>query len=260
MEDECTRRVLAASVAESEAMELDKNGDVQSAIRKYELCDKELAAAIAAALPAHAADQPKLVQHRSEVLDRMQHLRSLRPGQAATIPLEQQIRAVQLGIQATSTANAAVSSAGGVKTLAACAALGAAGGLIVLGSTVGLGVAAVGGAAGAAYLATRSDKVGEAARTAGGLAVQGAEKAQELNKEHKITDKLAEAGSKAVAMAKDMNERYGIADKVSQGVSTAVTKAKEIEEKHHVTTKIAAGLSAGLSKLSSALDKPSSSK
>lgn len=253
--DPCVGHVIAASQAENEAIELDRAGDVQAALRKYEESERELAAAIAAALPAHADDQPKLIQHRQEVLDRIRHLKSLRSGALPSIPVEQQIKAVQLGMQATSAANAAASQAGGVKTLAACAALGAAGGFVVLGGLVGSTAAVVGGAAGAAYVATRQDTLGSAARSAGGMAIKGAEKAQELNREHRITHKIAEAGSKGAARAQEVNVKYGISDKVTKGVSSAVAKAKDIDEKHHVTNRMASGLASGFGKLSAALDK-----
>uniref|UniRef100_A0A7S0FIQ9 MIT domain-containing protein n=1 Tax=Pyrodinium bahamense TaxID=73915 RepID=A0A7S0FIQ9_9DINO len=252
-QDPCTQRVLAASVAENEAISLDRAGNVAAAIQRYEECERELSGAIGLALPAHADDHPKLVQHRKEILDRIAHLKSLN-GAAPTIPVEQQINAVQLGMQATGAASSAVSSAGGAKTLAACAALGAVGGFVVLGGTVGAGLSIVGGAAGAAYVATRQDKLGDAARTAGSCAIAGVEKAKKLNDEHKVTAKIADAGSKAVTAAKTVDEKYKISDKVSHGVGTILSKAQEIEQKHQVTDKVASGISKGFGKLSSALE------
>eukprot|EP00933_Yihiella_yeosuensis_P061871 TRINITY_DN64741_c0_g1_i1.p1 TRINITY_DN64741_c0_g1~~TRINITY_DN64741_c0_g1_i1.p1 ORF type:complete len:292 (+),score=96.25 TRINITY_DN64741_c0_g1_i1:72-878(+) len=252
-EDGCIQKVMAASVAENEAISLDRSGDTNGAIKKYEECEKLFALAISASLPNHSADHPKLVQHREEVLQRIQHLKSLK-GKASTVPVEDQIKAVQLGMQAASAAAGASDAAGGVKTLGAVAAMGAIGGFIVLGS-IGLGTAgAVAGAAAAGYTATRSDQAGDVARTAGGVVVAGAEKAMELNREHQITTKVVEAGGKAMETAKTVNDKYHITDKVVAGVKTAASKAQEIEETHHVTSKVAAGISAGLSKLTSALD------
>jgi len=248
-QDDCIKHVLASSVAENAAIEFDRAGDVKQAIEKYQECEQELAAAIAAALPAHAGDHPKLVQHRQEILDRIKYLKSLNGG-LPTIPIEQQIKAVQLGMQATR-------SAGGVKTLAAVTAMGAAGGAIVLGSTIGLTFSAIGGAAAAAYCATRNDKVGDAARSAGNVALAGVDKMAAINKEHKITDKMADAGAKAATTAKAVNDKYGITDKISKGVGAAVSKAQDIENKHHVTDKVATGMGKGLTKLTSALDSAS---
>jgi len=258
-EDACTQKVLAAAEAENAAIELDRAGHVQDAITMYEECELQLAAAIALALPAHADDHPKLVHHRKEILDRTEHLKSLKGG-APTIPLEQQIKAVQLGMKATTAATDGANKAGGAKTLAACAAMGAAGGFLVLGAIPLMPgtVAAVGGAAAAGYCATRQDKIGDVARTAGGIAVGGVEKAVELNREHNITGKLADTTTKAVGCAKEVDSKYGISSKVMAGVSAAAGKAKEIEDKHNVTGKVAGGIAAGLGKVGSLLDKRSS--
>lgn len=253
-DDACIRQVRSASEVENEAIELDRAGRVQEAIAKYEQCERQLATAIDLALPDHVADKPKLIQHRQEILDRLGHLRSLRGNNAPTIPVEQQIKAVQLGMQATGAATGAVNAAGGAKTMAACAALGAAGGFVVLGGVLGGGIAAVGGAAGAAYVATRQDKAGQAARSAGHVAVRGVEKAAELNREHQITTKIATVGNQAVTQAKAADQKYGVTDKVGKGVGAVMGKAQEIEQKHDVTGKVAKGFSAGLSKISSALE------
>eukprot|EP00931_Biecheleriopsis_adriatica_P102107 TRINITY_DN77130_c0_g1_i1.p1 TRINITY_DN77130_c0_g1~~TRINITY_DN77130_c0_g1_i1.p1 ORF type:complete len:277 (+),score=76.66 TRINITY_DN77130_c0_g1_i1:108-938(+) len=256
-QDECKRLVISASVAENAAIDKDRAGDAAGAIKGYEECEGLLAQAIALAMPAgHTEDHPKLVQHRREVLDRISHLKAL-GGKPATIPVEQQIRAVQLGMQATTAASHAASAAGGYKQMAAVAAVGAVGGAVVLGSTLGcfMTAGAVGGAAVAGVAATRSDKVGEVARGVGALAVTGVEKAREINREHDISGKVVEAGSKAVSAASAVNEKYGIADKVTKGVSAAVSKAHEIEEKHHVTSKVASGVAFGLGKVAKGLDK-----
>lgn len=246
--------VVAASVHENAAIELDRKGDVPGALRKYEECERELKAAIDAALPAHAEDHPKLVQHRKEVLDRVGHLKGLKAGAQPTLSVEDQIKAVQLGMQASSAASDAAASAGGVKTLAACAALGAAGSCVVLGGTLGLGIAAAGGAAAAGYAATRSDKIGDAARTAGGLAITAADKAVALNREHHLTEKALETGGKAVEAAKLADQKYGITDKAQKAAGAALSKAQEVEQKHQVTSKVASGLAFGMGKISAALD------
>lgn len=253
-EDVCVKHVVASSVAETAAISLDRAGDVRGAIARYEEAERELSQAIDCALPAHAEDQPKLIQHRGEVAARIQHLKSLN-GKPTSIPVEDQIKAIQLGMQAHSAATKATSSAGGVKALAAVAALGAGAGLIVLGSTVGGTIAVVGGAAAAGYCATRGDKVGDVARSAGGYAVQGVEKARDINAKHDITGKLAEAGSKAVTVAKETDQKYGVTTKIVAGAGAVARKVSEIEDKHHVTDKVGAAFSSGLSKISSALEK-----
>lgn len=91
----------------------------------------------------------------------------------------------QVAQQATTvhaTGEQAVRNAGGVQTMAGAAAIGAAAGMLVCGPIVGLAVAA-----GAAYAATRTDAVGDAARTAGQGVVTVTRKVDEINQEHKIT-------------------------------------------------------------------------
>eukprot|EP00439_Symbiodinium_sp_Y106_P052182 s1137_g6.t6 len=157
VEDLCKSLVVAAAVVENEAIERDRAGDVPTALKKYEECQGLLARAIAAALPAHPEDHPKLVQHREEVLTRIQHLKSSSGPPA--IPVEQQIRAVQLGMQVANDAGRAATAAGGMKQMAAVAAVGAVGGAVVLGSTLGcfVTVGAVGGAAAARSMAAPDD-------------------------------------------------------------------------------------------------------
>jgi len=255
VEDLCKSLVVAAAVVENEAIERDRAGDVPTALKKYEECQGLLARAIAAALPAHPEDHPKLVQHREEVLTRIQHLKSSSGPPA--IPVEQQIRAVQLGMQVANDAGRAATAAGGMKQMAAVAAVGAVGGAVVLGSTLGcfVTVGAVGGDAAAGMAATRSDKIGDAARGVGSMALKGVDKAREIDREHDITGKMVHAGTKAVETACTINQQYGIMDKVSKGMSAAVAKAHEVEEKHHVTSKVASGLSLGFSKAAQGFEK-----
>eukprot|EP00405_Crypthecodinium_cohnii_P010522 CAMPEP_0206429404 /NCGR_PEP_ID=MMETSP0324_2-20121206/6220_1 /ASSEMBLY_ACC=CAM_ASM_000836 /TAXON_ID=2866 /ORGANISM="Crypthecodinium cohnii, Strain Seligo" /LENGTH=261 /DNA_ID=CAMNT_0053895077 /DNA_START=70 /DNA_END=855 /DNA_ORIENTATION=- len=255
-EDPCAAHVTAASVAESAAMELDRAGKVKEAIAKYQDCDRELDEAIKVALPTHSEDRPKLIKHQQEVQERIRHLQAAASsGKTPTIPVEQQIQAVQLGMQAHQAGTAAVSSAGGVKTLGACAVVGAGAGFIVLGSTVGASLAIVGGAAGAAYCATRGDKVGDVARGAGDAALAGVDKARDLDNKHNLTGKAMDAGSKAVTAVKEADQKYGITQRLSMGAHAAAQKVSQIEEKHHVTDKVASGLAAGFGKISSAFEK-----
>merc|ERR1712194_447149 len=109
----------------------------------------------------------------------------------------------------------------------------------------------IAGAGGAAYCATRQDAIGEAARGAGNVVVAGAERANELNKEHKITEKLAITGKAGLAKAREVDNKFGITSKITTGAMTAASTAKSIEAKHKVTDKVAGGISMGLTKLTS---------
>lgn len=255
--DECVRHVLAASSAENEAIELDRANNRAAALEKYKEAVREFQAAIAVALPDHAEDRDKLTAHKNEVQSRI-HLLTSSP--ATSIPVEDQIKSVQLAMAGASAASNAAESAGGVKKLAAVAAVGAVGGAVVLGGALGLTtVGIVGGAAGAAYCATRQDKVGDLARKTGDVALKGVDRVQELNREHQITAKIAEAGRSTVTKAKEVNASYGITDKIAAGASKATAKAREIEEKHKVTDKVASGISKGLDGVSKLLGGSKSS-
>ncbi|CAJ1447251.1 unnamed protein product [Effrenium voratum] len=251
MAEDCKNFVMSACVLENEAKELDQKHDSRAAIAKYEESQALLQQAIDHSLPHHAEDRPRLVQHRQEILTRIQHLKSGAPKVPAW-----KIHAVQLAMQATTAASQAATAAGGLKQMGAVAAVGAVGGAIVLGGTLGLGViGAVGGAAAAGVAATRSDQVGEAARGVGSMAIKGVDKAREMDREHDISGKVMQAGSKAITTASTINEQYHITDKVSSGFHAAVAKAQEVEEKHHVTSKVASGVAFGLSKAAQGFDK-----
>lgn len=248
---------MAASMAENEGIDLDRKGQRPAAIAKYEESVREFAAAIAAASPNHDEDRPRLIEHKQQVEARIATLKS---SPTTTIPVEDQIKSVQLAMAGAASANAAVSSAGGMKTMAAVAAIGAVGGAFVLGGALGLPImGAVGGASGAAYVATRQDVAGQAARQVGGAALTGVSKAQELNEQHQITAKMADAGGKAVAQAKAINEQHGITSRLSTAAGAVVSKGKEIEEKHNVTSKLAGGLAKGLDGVSSLMGRSSTS-
>merc|ERR1712224_912266 len=74
------------------------------------------------------------------------------------------------------------------------------------------------------------------------------------NEEHKITEKVVDAGAKAMTAAKSVDDKYKISDKVKVGAGAVVAKAKDIEDKHKVTDKVASGVSFGLGRLSSGLE------
>jgi len=236
-------------------MALDRQGDTKGAASKYEEAARVLQEAAGLAAAAHPEDAPKLEQHRSELLQRAEHLKGLKEGQTPTIPLEQQVHAVQLGMQAASSAQAATSAAGGLPTMAAAAGVGAVGGFLVLGGIVGATAAVVAGGAAAAYASTRQDQIGEAARGVGNMTLAAGQKAKAINQEHQITDKAVAMGKAAVEKAKEVDNKYSLVDKAKEGVSKGVQSAKEFENKYHVTDKIASGVSKGLSKATDLMSK-----
>ena len=147
---------------------------------------------------------------------------------AATHPDETQ-KMVQVGV---SGANAAKSAGGGdmvsgAKVMAGAAAVG---GLTVgcgLGGGVILGVAAAGGAA---YAATRSDGIGDAAKATGKAAIVAAGKAQEFDKKHDVSGKAVAAAKQGFAMASAFDKEHNVSGKAAKGITSVmngITKALE---------------------------------
>mmetsp|Transcript_9649 Transcript_9649/g.13102 ORF Transcript_9649/g.13102 Transcript_9649/m.13102 type:complete len:255 (+) Transcript_9649:213-977(+) len=154
----------------------------------------------------------------------------------------------QQGVQVVSTVNKGVSSAGGMSTMAATAAVGGAVGFLVAGPML-----AMAGAGAAAYAATRSDSVGDAARSTGQGAVKGFERAKQLDQEHHITEKARSAASAGIEKAKEMNTKYNILGSLSNAFNSGVEKAKEIEAKHNVSSRVGGAMSSGLDSVTKAL-------
>jgi len=209
--DPCLAKVLEAAAAEQRAIEHDRKNETEAALAKYGLAERSLeeAVRVAEAEGKHADDRPRLERHRQELLDRMVHLRCLTPGQAPTIPLEQQVRTVELSM--THPSRAAGAGAGASPppqgTFAGAVVLGAFGGAAVLGGTLAMPLAgAVAGAAALGYAATRNDDVGTAVRTAGGSAATAATTA---------ADKAKEISTTAADKAKEIDERYQIRNTVA---------------------------------------------
>mmetsp|Transcript_31607 Transcript_31607/g.58065 ORF Transcript_31607/g.58065 Transcript_31607/m.58065 type:complete len:274 (+) Transcript_31607:43-864(+) len=249
--DECVSQTLAASEAEESAIGFDRKGLFKDAIAKYEECIQGLSAAIKTSDADHKEDKPALEDHRKQVLGRMSYLRGFKGNADEATPVEEHITPIQLNMQAEQK-----KGHGALSKIAAAAGLGAAAGFVVLGGVLGGALAIAGGGAAAAYVATREDGIGDAARKAGDVTLSGADRAMELNREHKITDKLAEAGRNAIERAKEANEKYHITEKARASMDAAVSKAQDIEQKHHVTDKVAAGFASGVEAISNAMSKP----
>ena len=61
-----------------------------------------------------------------------------------------------------------------------------------------------------AYAATRSDKVGEAAKATGGAAVAVGGKVVDINKEHKVTDKIGDGLKKAGSALQSFDSKHDV--------------------------------------------------
>lgn len=188
MADACVEKVLEAVGAEQQAIALDRRNETQAAVDQYEAAARLLADATSLAESgAHAQDAASLRRHGEELAARMEHLRSLAPGQEPSIRLEDQVHTVELAMTAPQSQSTAAGLSSGppqVPTVAGAAAVGAVGG-VVLGSVLCAPLlGAVAGAAGMGLVAGREGPVGDAARNAGSFAATAtstvAGKAQEL--------------------------------------------------------------------------------
>ena len=83
--------VEALSRLKNEAIALDRSGKIEEAIAKYISCTTQLQDAMKLAMPPHSENQRKLMEHLHEIVNRIAHLTSLRPGQVSTVPVEHHI-------------------------------------------------------------------------------------------------------------------------------------------------------------------------
>jgi len=135
------------------------------------------------------------------------------------------------GVEATKRADPSGEGSlkGGAKVLAGAAVVGG----VAVGTVAGSVTLGVVGAGAAAYAATRTDKVGDAARATGKAAIAVGTKADELNKEHKVTEKIGSAAKSTFNTMKSLDQKHGFTTKAAQGVTAAmngITKKLEKSE------------------------------
>jgi len=223
---QCIALTLQGSQIEATAMELDRQHNVPEAMEKYQEAVEILQSATNAC-PEDHVDRAALEQHCNEIRERRAYLEGLPAGSAVDLPLETHIHSVEL----TMRPSIGTGSSGGMRVLGAVAAIGGVAGMMLTRGPVG-GLAF---AAGAAYTATRSDRVGDTARVIGQAGVTGAERAVAFNEKHQISGKAMAAGaataakaqdlgSHAVAKAQDLNSQYHISEKAKM----AATKAHDL--------------------------------
>jgi len=241
--DSCLAKVLEAAGAEKQAIEHDRKNETQAALAKYGFAERALdqAVRVAEMEGKHADDRPRLERHRQELLDRMAHLRCVTPGQAPTIPLEQQVHTVELSMTHPTRTASGSGRPPPRGTLTGAVVLGALGGAAVLGGTFAMPVVgAVAGAAALGYAATRNDAVGGAVRTAGGsaatAATTAADKVKEIDQRYQIrnvvSSKSQEFGNAVASRAPETTAKAqelgrNAKTKAQEVGATLVTKAPE---------------------------------
>ena len=103
------------------------------------------------------------------------------------------------------------------KIIAGAAVVGGVAATLLVGPVVGIVAAG-----GAAYAATRSDKVGEVAKSTGQAAVAVTGKAVDLNKEHGITDKIGDGLKNTATAVQGFDQKHDVSGKVAGGISWAM--------------------------------------
>lgn len=183
---ECLRLAREASAIEGMAMQLDLQGQAKAASEAYRRTVAILHEAMRACPDGHP-DALVLEKHASEVLTRVDYLESL-DGQSPVIPLEEHILCVQLTLGSAPSVQGICNGAA-AKVMGAAAAITGATGLLVLGPWGGcaLGMAAA--------IAARRDEgqAGCAARRVGHAGLQLYSKAKEIDRSHRIRDRVAGA-------------------------------------------------------------------
>jgi len=135
------------------------------------------------------------------MLARAEYLESVHDDCGGVLPLEEHLHDVQLTLGSPDLHEDGPASGPGEgeprgerKVMGVAAAIGGATGLLLLGPLSGaaLGVAT-------ALAATREDQAGEAARKVGGVGVKILDRAERLNREHRIGRRVATLGQTALS-------------------------------------------------------------
>ena len=238
---------LAAEAAqlETQAMASDRRGDVSSAVSFYTQASARLSEA-ASQLPVTSPDTRLILNHRMEVLRRIDYLQSLFPGQTPQIPIESHLTSLALG-QTVATPPGTPSGGNGGATVTTAAAIGGITGLVLLGP-----LTAVAGAAGLAYAATRTDTtVGASVRAVASTTNKAVAGAGEFDKKHGLSARAKELGSVAYERTVEFENKHHVGEKIKNGVVMTGKKISEFNDKYHITDKAASAIGTGMAKLTS---------
>mmetsp|Transcript_98921 Transcript_98921/g.308250 ORF Transcript_98921/g.308250 Transcript_98921/m.308250 type:complete len:246 (-) Transcript_98921:182-919(-) len=224
---ECLRLAREASAVEGVAMQQDLQGEAVAAAETYRQAVAKLHEALRACPEGHP-DGRVLERHAREVLARVEYLEGL-DGCVARVPLEEHILCVQLTLGSAPSGPCAFGGEGAAtKVMGAAAAISGATGLLVLGPLSGaaLGVAA-------ALASRREDQAGCMARSVGNAGLQLYCKARAVDREHRISDRVASVGGSvmhgAVVKARSglgqLGERHRLLGKLGRASTTLANVA-----------------------------------
>ena len=130
------------------------------------------------------------------------------------------------------------SASHGLQVMAGAGAVGG----VAVGAVTGSVLVGVAAAGGAAYAATRSDKIGEMGKATGRAAIAGYAKAKQVNEEHQLTTRAKALVVTSYAKAKELDEKHHILSRAKAAASAGMSKAKAFDEKHDVSGKVASGV------------------
>ena len=206
--------------------------------------------AVADALEAQEEDDAELKAKASSYRARVQVLQQRLQQQK----MQQYARAAKIAQEASQLAvrgEEAVKVAGGSSTMAGAAAVGAGAGLLVAGP---IGLVVAGGAA--AYAATTSSTIGDAARNTGEVAVQGVEGVKSFDREHEISQKAYkayEAGTKRIAK---IDKSLKVSERFQGFWGNATKNFTQMETNYRLGDRIGEGVAGGFEWLANRLAVP----
>ena len=141
------------------------------------------------------------------------------------------------------------SASHGLQVMAGAGAVGG----VAVGAVTGSVLVGVAAAGGAAYAATRSDKIGEMGKATGRAAIAGYAKAKQVNEEHQLTTRAKALVVTSYTKAKELDEKHHILSRAKAAASAGMSKAKAFDEKHDVSGKVASGVVSGMNALTNRL-------
>ena len=206
--------------------------------------------AVADALEAQEDDDAELKAKASSYRARIQVLQQRLQQQK----MQQYARAAKIAQEASQLAvrgEEAVKVAGGSSTMAGAAAVGSVAGLLVAGP---IGLVVAGGAA--AYAATTSSTIGEAARSTGEVAVQGVEGVKTFDKDHEISQKAYKAYEAGTKRITKIDKNLKVSERVQDFWGNATKNFNLMETNYRLGDRIGEGVAGGFEWLANRLAVP----
>lgn len=114
-------------------------------------------------------------------------------------------------------------------------------GTLLVGPITGVCVAGV-----ALYATTRSDNVGDAARSAGGAVCSAYDTGAEMSSRYQIPQKIKAAGMATVTKMQEIDSEYKLTEKATVAGKEMAKQAKELDSKYAITATASSALAQGM--------------